>query len=101
MKEETDIDEYSYSGQRGPSLHISKMTGTRQKAVQDFLDSEEIDGEKLLKKLKKNKKLLKTFAMALSGKPGNKFTNQFTEETVSEAMKIKDIFKKHKAQEVA
>ena len=96
MKEETDIDEYSYSGQRGPSLHISKMTGTRQKAVQDFLDSEEIDGEKLLKKLKKNKKLLKTFAMALSGKPGNKFTNQFTEETVSEAMKIKDIFKKHK-----
>jgi len=64
---------------------IAKMTGTREKAVQQFIDSNDIQGEKLLQKIKKDKKLAKDFAMALSGKPGNKMMKQFTEETVSEA----------------
>ena len=63
----------------GPALDISKMTGTRANAVQRFISTNKIDGEKLLKKLLKDKKLLKTFGQALSGTPGNKLVKQFTE----------------------
>jgi hypothetical protein len=67
------------------SSQIAKMTGTREKAVQQFIDSNDLQGEKLLQKIKKNKKLAKDFAMALSGKPGNKLVKQFTEALELEA----------------
>jgi len=92
---DTPLKGFPYNEQND-AKSIAKMTGTREKAVQQFIDSNDIQGEKLLQKIKKDKKLAKDFAMALSGKPGNKMMKQFTEETVSEAMKIKDIFKKHK-----
>ena len=92
---DTPLKGFPYNEQND-AKSIAKMTGTREKAVQQFIDSNDIQGEKLLQKIKKDKKLAKDFAMALSGKPGNKMMKQFTEETVSEAMKIQDIFKKHK-----